>query len=146
GLVACLCIGIGSATRRSASSRDNTAAPVFGSAVGGGGADVAGAELMALSGRASMKTTHGRHQHEERKGVAVAPGTVIAPVFGIHAGAAMADQDPKQRTGMGSEATEGIHAADGDRSPDERTALEGKDTRPGESDGADRVGSEPAES
>jgi len=58
----------------------------------------------------------------------------------------MADQDPKQRTGMGSEATEGIHAADGDRSPDEGTALEGKDTARGESDGADRAGSEPAES
>ena len=52
----------------------------------------------------------------------------------------------KGSTGMGSEATEGIHAADGDRDETERSSLEGKDT--GRSDGIDedRSGSEPIES
>ena len=42
-------------------------------------------------------------------------------------------------TGAGSEATEGIHNADGDRSESDSTGLEGKP-------GADRSGSEPIES
>jgi hypothetical protein len=43
-------------------------------------------------------------------------------------------------TGAGSEATEGIHSADGDRSEGDRSGLEGKST------GDDRSGSEPIES
>ena len=48
------------------------------------------------------------------------------------------------RTGAGSEATEGIHSADGDRSESDRSALEGKQT--GRGTGSDRAGSEPIES
>jgi hypothetical protein len=45
-------------------------------------------------------------------------------------------------TGAGSEATEGIHNADGERSESDNTGLDGKSTKPG----ADRAGSEPIES
>lgn len=50
-------------------------------------------------------------------------------------------------TGAGGEATEGIHGADGDRDPGDRTALEGKTTGRGDGElGADRAGSEPTTS
>ena len=52
-----------------------------------------------------------------------------------------------KRSGAGSEATEGIHSADGDRSESDRSALEGKNT--GTESGAgssDRAGSEPIDS
>ena len=49
-------------------------------------------------------------------------------------------------TGAGSEASEGIHSADGDRSASDRSGLDGKATG-GESEGNDdRAGSEPIES
>lgn len=47
-------------------------------------------------------------------------------------------------TGAGAEAAEGIHSADGDRSHNDRTALEGK--RTGASEGGSPAGSEPATS
>jgi len=52
------------------------------------------------------------------------------------------------KTGAGSEATEGIHGADGDRSETDRSALEGKSTGRGGKQGqdGDRAGSEPTES
>ena len=57
------------------------------------------------------------------------------------------DQSGSQskRTGAGSEATEGMHSADGDRSESDRSALEGKTTGT-ESGASDRAGSEPIES
>ena len=50
------------------------------------------------------------------------------------------------KTGAGSEATEGIHSADGDRDESDRSALEGKTTGRGQADSAHRSGSEPIES
>ena len=47
-----------------------------------------------------------------------------------------------KKTGAGSEATEGVHSADGERSESDDTALEGKSTG---RDGS-RAGSEPIES
>ena len=48
----------------------------------------------------------------------------------------------KKPTGAGSEATEGIHGADGERDSSDRSALEGKET--GSDEG--RAGSEPIDS
>lgn len=46
--------------------------------------------------------------------------------------------------GMGSEASEGIHGANGDREPGERSALEGRETgRDSQGDGSEQSGSEP---
>ena len=50
----------------------------------------------------------------------------------------MADQKQTKPTGAGAEASEGIHNADTDRPPEDRTALEKKSS--------DRSGSEPIES
>lgn len=56
-------------------------------------------------------------------------------------------KDEKTRkTGMGSEATEGVHSAGGDRDPADRSALEKKTTGRGSGDDAHRSGSEPIES
>jgi hypothetical protein len=52
----------------------------------------------------------------------------------------------KGKTGAGSEASEGIHSADGDRDEGDRSGLEGKSTGRGEGDTAHRAGSEPLES
>ena len=50
-------------------------------------------------------------------------------------------------TGAGSEASEGIHSADGDRSENDKSALEGKKTGRTDGDTAQkRAGSEPIES
>ena len=50
-------------------------------------------------------------------------------------------------TGAGSEASEGIHGADSDREPGDRTALHRKPTGRGEGEeGVDRSGSEPQQS
>lgn len=49
-------------------------------------------------------------------------------------------------TGVGSEATEGVHAADGDRAEAHNTALTGKPTGRSGKDKEDRAGSEPIES
>ncbi|MFL5616071.1 MAG: hypothetical protein ACJ796_20565 [Gemmatimonadaceae bacterium] len=51
-----------------------------------------------------------------------------------------------KKTGAGSEASEGIHSADGDRSESDQTALEGKETGRGTQQGGDQAGSEPIES
>ena len=52
-----------------------------------------------------------------------------------------------KKTGAGAEAVEGIHSADGDRSQEDRSALEGKETgRSSQEKGGDRSGSEPIES
>lgn len=60
---------------------------------------------------------------------------------------ALGDNDRAGKpTGAGGEATEGIHGADGDRDPGDRTALEGKITGRGDESGADRAGSEPTTS
>ena len=59
------------------------------------------------------------------------------------------DQSSSQnkRTGAGSEATEGIHSADGDRSESDRSALEGTNTGTESGGGSsDRAGSEPIDS
>lgn len=53
---------------------------------------------------------------------------------------------PTQSTGAGAEAAEGMHSADGDREPDDRTALEGKPTGRGHDREAHRSGSEPIDS
>ena len=50
------------------------------------------------------------------------------------------------KTGAGSEASEGMHSADGNRAEGDRSALEGKSTGRGGQQGADRAGSEPIES
>lgn len=50
------------------------------------------------------------------------------------------------KSGAGSEASEGIHSADGNRTEGDRSALEGKSTGRGTEQGADRAGSEPIES
>ena len=51
-----------------------------------------------------------------------------------------------KKTGAGAEAVEGIHSADGDRSQEDRSALEGKETgRSSQEKGGDRSGSEPVE-
>lgn len=54
--------------------------------------------------------------------------------------------DRKTTTGAGAEAAEGIHAADGDREPADRTALEGKRTGRDDDAGTTRSGSEPQSS
>src|SRR5205823_3736215 len=100
---------------------------------------------MALGRGSAKQTTQRLHQHESKR-LRTHLASRLRPCVITHAGASMTDQEKKQRTGIGSEATEGIHSADGDRSPDEGSALEGKDTGRGESDGAGRAGSEPAES
>jgi hypothetical protein len=48
--------------------------------------------------------------------------------------------------GSGAEASEGIHNADGDRSENDSTGLEGKSTGRDSQTGNDRAGSEPIES
>jgi len=48
-----------------------------------------------------------------------------------------------KRTGAGAEAVEGLHSADGDRTPDHGTALEGKETGRSSQDAGDLSGSEP---
>ena len=50
------------------------------------------------------------------------------------------------KTGMGSEATEGVHGADSNRSEGDRSALEGKERGRGTKKDGDRSGSEPIES
>jgi hypothetical protein len=55
---------------------------------------------------------------------------------------------PGDATGAGSEAAEGIHGADGDRDPTDRSALEGQETGRGDQesrrgDSEERSGSEP---
>ena len=52
----------------------------------------------------------------------------------------------KGSTGMGSEAAEGIHSADGDRAESDKSALEGKKTGRGNGTAQERAGSEPIES
>ena len=49
-------------------------------------------------------------------------------------------------TGAGSEASEGIHSADGNRSEAHNTGLAGKSTGRGSKQDEDRAGSEPIES
>jgi hypothetical protein len=51
-----------------------------------------------------------------------------------------------KKTGAGSEAVEGIHSADGDRSESDRSALEGKTTGRSTQQEGNRAGSEPIES
>ena len=62
-------------------------------------------------------------------------------------GAGGTGQPAKRSTGMGSEATEGIHGADGDRQETDRSALEGKQTgRDGSAEGqsgGERTGNAP---
>lgn len=53
---------------------------------------------------------------------------------------------PTPSTGAGAEAAEGIHSADGDREPEDRTALDGKPTGRGRDGDAHRSGSEPIDS
>ena len=71
---------------------------------------------------------------EERKGLGDDQGTRVGSPSGTGS------------TGMGSEATEGIHGADGDREESDRSALEGKNTGRGRGAAQDRAGSEPIES
>lgn len=51
--------------------------------------------------------------------------------------------DEPGHLGSGSESSEGIHAADGDRDQTDKTSLEGKSTGRGEENGVQRSGSEP---
>jgi hypothetical protein len=52
-----------------------------------------------------------------------------------------------KRTGMGSEATEGVHGARSDdrREPEDRTSLSDQETGRGSREGGSRAGSEPLE-
>jgi hypothetical protein len=71
------------------------------------------------------------------------------PGFGDDQGTRVGSPTPasSRRTGAGAEAAEGMHAADGERSPTDRSALEGKSAGRGSSEqGDDRAGSEPIES
>ena len=66
--------------------------------------------------------------------------------LGDDQGTRVGSPTPQKSTGMGSEATEGIHAADGDREEADPSSLEGKEIGRAESEGMDRAGSEPIES
>ena len=62
--------------------------------------------------------------------------------LGDDQGTRVGSPTPKGSTGMGSEAAEGIHSADGDREETDRSALEGKETGTAQ----ERAGSEPIDS
>jgi hypothetical protein len=69
--------------------------------------------------------------------------------FGDDQGTRIGSPTPGARlpkTGAGSEASEGIHSADSDRSESDHSALERKATGRGKADAAHRAGSEPIES
>ena len=67
------------------------------------------------------------------------------PGFGDDQGTRVGSPTPASRgsTGMGSEAAEGIHSADGDREETDKSALEGKETGRGDETAQKRAGSEP---
>ena len=97
---------------------------------------------------------------DDRHGFGDDQGTRIgSPTPGDDRGAAHADGGAAQRprgdestgprtpsTGAGAEAAEGIHSADGDREPEDRSSLEGKPTGRGRDRDAHRSGSEPIDS
>ena len=60
--------------------------------------------------------------------------------FGDDQGTRIGSPTPSS-TGAGAEAAEGIHSADGDREPEDRTDLEGKNTGRGSEGDAHRSGS-----
>lgn len=70
---------------------------------------------------------------EKRKGFGDEQGTRIGKPEGA-----------SRPTGAGSEASEGIHGADGNREEGDRTSLDGKDT--GTDAGSTKAGSEPIDS
>jgi len=62
--------------------------------------------------------------------------------FGDDQGTRIGKPSAGGKTGAGSESSEGIHGADGDRDASDKSALEGKQT----GSGGERAGSEPIDS